>query len=85
MNKYVAVLLFYGISILVIFILSKISPTAQDGGPGLGDLAFLLFCLIVAGLFIFNIYRGFAVDSSFFIIAGIHLVVILYLLYFRFR
>jgi len=81
MNKYLVVLVFYSISALVIFILSKISPAAQDGGPGLGSLAFLLCCIILLGLFIFNIYRGFAVDRSYFIIAGIHLVVILYLLF----
>lgn len=85
MNKYLAVLVFYGISILVIFILSKLSPTAHDGGPGFGDLAFLSFSLVVVALFIFNVYKGFAVDKSYFIVAGIHLLVVLYLFFFRFR
>ncbi len=85
MNKYFAVLLFYGISISVIFILSRISPTKQDGGPGLGDLAFLLFSVLIVGLFLFSIYKAITGNSSFYIIAGIHLLVMLYLLFFRFR
>ncbi|MBX3240638.1 MAG: hypothetical protein KIT80_00630 [Chitinophagaceae bacterium] len=81
MNKYLALLLFYSIGALVIFILNKISPPAHDGGPGFGTLAFLLFCIIIILLIIYNTYKGFSADPGYFIIAGIHLAILLFILF----
>ena len=76
MNKYLATLIFYVAAAGIIFILNKISPNQQDGGPGLGSFAIILFTIIVIGLFLFNIYKGFSINKEFFIIAGIHFLVL---------
>ena len=76
MNKYLSTLIFYISAAGIIFILNKISPNQQDGGLGFGALAILVFTIIVIGLFLFNIYKGFSVNKEFFIIAGIHFLVL---------
>lgn len=79
MNKYFGTVIFYGVSALTIFLLNKMDPSAQDGGPGLGGIAVILFVVILTGLLIFNIYKGFKADSSYFIIAAFHLIVLILL------
>lgn len=77
MNKYLATLLFYIVAIVIVIVLSKLSPNAHDGGPGLGSLAIVVLALIIIVLFAINLYRGFQTDKSYFIIAGIHLLVLI--------
>jgi hypothetical protein len=82
MNKYLRTLLFYVISFAVIFILNMISPTAHDGGLGLGGLAAILLTVTVLVLVIVNVYRGIKKEKGYFVIAGIHLF-ILFVMIFR--
>lgn len=77
MNKYVATLIFYAVAIAVIVVLHKLSPDAQDGGPGLGSLAILLLAIIMVVLIGLNIYRGVRIDKSYFVIAAIHALVLI--------
>lgn len=77
MNKYLVTLLFYAGAFLIIFVLNKFSPNAQDGGLGFGSLAIMLLVLVLIVLIGVNIYRGIKTDKEYFIIAGIHLVVLL--------
>lgn len=76
MNKYLAVLVFYAIAAALFFIFDKIDPTKHDGGPGLGSLVFVLAMIGVIVYLIIAIVKGFS-DRSFFIIALIHLIVLL--------
>lgn len=76
MNKYLSTLIFYVAAFGIIFILNHFSPNQQDGGLGFGGLAMLLFVVVVIGLFLFNIYKGFAINKEYFIIAGIHFLVL---------
>lgn len=76
MNKYFALLLFYAIVAALYFICNKIEPPARDGGLGLGGFALLLGALAVFIYFIIAVVRGFS-DSSFFLIALVHLIVLL--------
>lgn len=71
---------FYGIAFLLIFILSKLSPNAHDGGPGLGGLAMLLLPLISMVLIGLNIYWGITLEKYYFIAAGIHFIAVLIIL-----
>lgn len=64
------------ISFVLIFVLTKISPNAQDGGLGFGALAMLLLGLIMVILIGINVYKGIKVDNEYFVIAGIHLVLL---------
>ncbi len=77
MNKYLSTLIFYAVSFLTIFLLTKLSPDAHDGGLGFGSLAIILLLLILIALIGVNIYRGAKKDKGYFIIAGIHLIVLL--------
>jgi hypothetical protein len=77
MNKYLSTLIFYAVSFLIIFLLNKLSPNAQDGGLGLGSLAIILFFLLLIVLIGVNIYRAAKKDKQYYIIGGIHLVVLL--------
>ena len=83
MNKYLALLLFYIIAAAVYFICNKIDPPARDGGLGLGGMALLLGALAVFIYFIIAVIKGFS-DSSFFLIAGVHLMVLLVFLKFTY-
>ncbi len=68
---------FYLIAFLIIFVLTKISPNAHDGGPGLGGIALMvlpLISLVLAGL---NCYWGFKIEQYYFINAGIHSLVLI--------
>ena len=76
MNKYIATSLFYIVAIAIIFLLNKFNPNAQDGGLGFGSMAIVLLGLIIIVLLGVNIYKGIKVDKEYFIIAGIHLVVL---------
>lgn len=79
MNKYLVLLIFYIIASLIVFIFYKIEPPAHDGGWGLGGLAFILAMLTVIVYLIISIVKGFS-DHSYFFIALIHLVVLLFCL-----
>lgn len=76
MNKYLVLMLFYLITTTVYFICNKIEPPARDGGLGLGGFALLLGAFAVFVYFIIAIVKGFW-DREFFIIAFIHLIVLL--------
>lgn len=76
MNKYLATLIFYIASIALVFILSKLSPDAHDGGPGFGSLLIIVLCIVITILAIINIYRGIKTDSNYFILAAIHILVL---------
>ena len=76
MNKYLSTSIFYFAAFGIIFIFNKTSPNQQDGGLGFGGLAMLLFVVVVIGLLLFNIYKGFFINKEFFIIAGIHFLVL---------
>jgi hypothetical protein len=58
MNKYLSTLIFYSVSFLIIFLLNKLSPNAQDGGLGFGGLAIILLSFVLLVLIGVNIYRG---------------------------
>jgi hypothetical protein len=53
-----------------------ISPTAHDGGLGFGGLAIILLTLTVLVLVIVNIYKGIKKEKGYFVIAGIHLLIL---------
>lgn len=76
MSKYIATLIFYVISFLIIYGLNKVIPGAHDGGPGFGGLAIMVLAIVVVVLIGINIYRGFRTDNSYFIIAAIHLTIL---------
>lgn len=77
MKKYLHTLIFYTVSFLVIFLLNTLSPNAHDGGLGFGSIAIILLALTVIVLIGLNIYRGIKVDKAYFIIAGIHILLLL--------
>lgn len=83
MNKYIALLLFYIITAAVYFICNEIDPPARDGGLGLGGMALLLGMLAVFIYFIVTVVKGFS-DSSYFLVAGVHLIVLLVFLKFTY-
>jgi len=76
MNKYIVTLIFYLISFVIIFVLTKVSPNAQDGGLGWGGFAMMLLGLILVILIGINTYKGLSRDKEYFIIAGIHMVIL---------
>ncbi len=77
MNKYLLTLIFYTVAFIVIYVLNKLSPNAHDGGLGFGSMAIVLLALILVVLVGLNIYRGIKVDKEYFIIAGIHLIILI--------
>ncbi len=79
MNKYLVLLIFYLATAAVYFICNKIEPPARDGGLGLGGFALILGALAVLVYFIIAVIKGFW-DREFFVIAFIHLVVLLWFL-----
>lgn len=64
------------ISFVLIYVLTKISPNAQDGGLGFGGLAVLLLGLIMVILIGINVYKWIKQGSEYFIIAGIHIALL---------
>lgn len=76
MNKYLVTLIFYIAAFVIIYVLNKFSPNAQDGGLGFGSMAIMLLVLVLIVLIGINIYKGINVDKEYFIIAGIHFVVL---------
>lgn len=80
MNKYIATLIFYIVSFVVIYVLNLLSPGAHDGGLGFGGLALILFVLIVIVLIGISIYKGIKKSKDYFIIAAIHFLILLSLI-----
>ncbi len=76
MKKYQSTIIFYVVSVLVIYLLSILSPNQQDGGPGLGSLAIVLFVLAVMVMAVINAFKGIK-QKEYFLLAGIHLLVLL--------
>lgn len=76
MNKYIVLLIFYLVTAAVYFICNKIEPPARDGGLGLGGFALLVGAFAVFVYFIIAVVKGFS-DKEFFLIALIHLIVLL--------
>ena len=66
----------YSALALTIYILDMISPGAHDGGLGLGGLALLLVPLLLLIITCVNIYKGFKINKSYFLIALIHIVTV---------
>ena len=77
MNKYLATLIFYIASFIIIYVLNWLSPGAHDGGLGLGSLAIILLVFVIVVLIGINIYRGFKKSKGYFIIVGIHFLILL--------
>ena len=77
MNKYLRLLIFYVLAAIIIYVLELLSPGAHDGGLGLGGLAVLLLVLTIVVLLIISLYKGFAKDKTYFIIAAIHFVILM--------
>ncbi|MEO6301830.1 MAG: hypothetical protein ABIP51_01540 [Bacteroidia bacterium] len=77
MNKYIATLIFYIASFIIVYILNWLSPGAQDGGLGLGSLAVILLVFVIIALMIISIYKGIKKSKDYFILAGIHFLILL--------
>ncbi len=77
MNKYLLTFIFYITSIGIILLLNIISPNAHDGGLGLASLAIILMLVVVFGLVVVNIYKGFKKNKEYFLIAAMHVLVLL--------
>lgn len=78
MTKFRATLLFYAIAFTAIYLLFRVSPSQHDGSPGLGASAFMIFTMIVAILFVMNIYKGIRIHKQYFLIAAVHLLVLIW-------
>jgi uncharacterized membrane protein len=78
MNIYTKTTAFYIISAAVIFLLNWASPNQQDGGLGFGGLAVIVFVLTLVVLAVMNLIKG-SKDSRRYIVAGIHLFLLIVL------
>ena len=81
MNKYLGTLIFYVVSFVVIYGLNIISPGQPDGGPGWGSFAVVILVLSALVLTIFNAYKGFKTSKDYFILAGVHLLVVMVMVF----
>ncbi|CCH00516.1 hypothetical protein FAES_2507 [Fibrella aestuarina BUZ 2] len=81
MDKYTLTALFYVIATIITVVGMKFGPSAQDGGPGLGDLILLAFTCIVLILAVLNVVWGFSRDNTYFILAAVHFLVLAAVLY----
>ncbi|MBL7921493.1 MAG: hypothetical protein JNJ40_14335 [Bacteroidia bacterium] len=77
MNKYIKALIFYVAAFIVIYVLDLLSPGAHDGGLGLGGLAIILLVFVIMALICIHIYKGIKKSKDHFIIAAIHLLILL--------
>ena len=77
MNKFKATAVFYVIALVVVFGLNKLSPGQQDGGLGFGGLSIILLVIMVFALLCFNLYKAIRHGKDYFLLAVIHLLVLL--------
>ncbi|MBA2611297.1 MAG: hypothetical protein H0U95_04945 [Bacteroidetes bacterium] len=80
MNKYIATLIFYIASFIIIYVLNLLSPGAQDGGWGLGSVAVILLVFVIVALIGISSYKGIKKSKSYFILTAIHFLILLGLL-----
>jgi hypothetical protein len=81
MSKYLGTVFFYSVWVAVIYGVYTISPGQQDGGLGWGSVVLVLFVLSILLLLIFNVFKGFKVNKAYFIVAGIHLLMLMLILF----
>jgi len=78
MTRFRATLIFYAIAFTVIYLLFRVSPNHHDGAPDLGARSFAVFIIIVGILCAVNIYRGIRIHKQYFLVAALHLLVLLW-------
>jgi hypothetical protein len=81
MNKYIATLVFYLVAFIIFYVVNKYSIRPQDGGLSMGSVVILVGMLTILVLLGINVYKGFSVNKEYFILAGIHLLVFLGLVF----
>ncbi|MFM6954888.1 MAG: hypothetical protein ACKOWL_07870 [Sphingobacteriaceae bacterium] len=81
MKPYFGTLVFYSTSAAIIYAINKLSPGQQDGGLGCGSVVLLLVVVSVLVLLIFNAFKGFKTNKTYFIVAGIHLLMLVLILF----
>ncbi len=80
MNKYIATLIFYIVSFVVIYVLNWLSPGQHDGGLGFGSIALILLVFVIIALMIISIYKGIKKSKDYFILSAVHFLILLGLL-----
>jgi hypothetical protein len=80
MNKFKGISLFYIAAFAILYGLNKLSPGQPDGGLGFGGLSIILFMLLVIVLICFNLFKGIKHGREYFLLAGVHLLVLLVLI-----
>jgi hypothetical protein len=81
MNKYIATLVFYLVGFIISFVVNKYTNSPQDGGLSWGSIVIMVGMLVILVLLGVNVYKGFSVNKEYFMLAGIHLLVFLVLLF----
>jgi hypothetical protein len=81
MNKYITTLVFYLVEFIVFYVVNKYSISPQDGGLSMGSIVIMVGMLAILVLLGINVYKGFSVNKEYFILAGIHLLVFVGLVY----
>ncbi len=81
MRKYITTLIFYVVAFAVVYVLNWLSPGAHDGGIGLGGLALILLVFVIIALIGVSIYKGIKKSKDHFIIAAIHFLILLGLIF----
>jgi hypothetical protein len=81
MNKYIATLVFYLVAFIIFYVVNKYSISPQDGGLSIGSIVIMVGMLTILVLLGINVYKGFSVNKEYFMLAGIHLLVFIGLLY----
>ncbi len=81
MNKYIATLVFYLVAFIIFYVVNKYSNSPQDGGLSWSSIVIMVGMLAILVLLGINVYKGFSVDKAYFILAGIHLLVLIGLVY----
>jgi hypothetical protein len=81
MNKYIATLVFYLVAFIISFVVNKYTNSPQDGGLSWGSIVILVGMLVILVLLGINVYKGFSVNKDYFMLAGIHLLVFLGLVF----
>jgi hypothetical protein len=81
MNKYIATLAFYLVGFIISYVVNKYTNSPQDGGLSWGSIVIMVGMLVILVLLGVNVYKGFSVNKEYFMLAGIHLLVFLGLVF----
>jgi hypothetical protein len=81
MNKYIATLVFYLVAFIIFYVVNKYTNSPQDGGLSWGSIVIMVGMLTILVLLGINVYKGFSVNKEYFMLAGIHLLVFLGLVF----